>query len=301
MRYGICILPEYTWSEAKPLWQEAQERGFDHAWTYDHLVWGGLPDSPWHSTVATLSAAAMVTDSIKLGTFVASPNFRHPLTFARDIITLDDISGGRMLIGLGAGGDRDSQILGATHTRGERTRRFAEFTELLDRILTTDHVDFAGEFFSTVDARNAPGCVQQPRVPFVMAANGPKAMALAARYGTGWLTTGPPMVGLGESLDLGDRSTQETWWQGVVALSERFGETLDKAVEQGSRTSADVPDRLLALDAAGIPALSSPDFFAEQVGRAADLGFTDVIVHWPRNSSPYRADPDVLDRITLQR
>lgn len=299
MRYGICILPEYSWAEAKPLWQRAEERGFDHAWTYDHLVWGGLPDSPWHSTVATLSAAAMVTDRIKLGTFVASPNFRHPLTFARDIMTLDDISAGRMLIGLGAGGDRDAEILGASYTRGERTRRFAEFTGLLDQILTNDHVNFTGEFFATVDARNAPGCVQRPRTPFVMAANGPKAMALAAKYGSGWLTTGPPVVGLGKSLDTSNRQAHDDWWLGLRQFSERFTEIVDAAIEGGVRDASDVPDRFLSLDATGLPTLSSPDFFAEQVGRAAELGFTDVIVHWPRLAAPYQASVDVLDRITL--
>ncbi|MGB5937318.1 MAG: LLM class flavin-dependent oxidoreductase, partial [Ornithinimicrobium sp.] len=101
MRYGVCILPEYPWGQAEPIWRRAEELGFDHAWTYDHLVWAGLPDAPWHSTVATLTAAAMVTERIRLGTLVASPNFRHPVTVRRDAVTLDDISSGRLLLGRG--------------------------------------------------------------------------------------------------------------------------------------------------------------------------------------------------------
>ncbi len=303
MRYGICILPEYSWPQAEPLWRRAEDLGFDHAWTYDHLVWGGLPDSPWHSTVATLTAAAMVTQRITLGTFVASPNFRHPVTFMRDAITLDDISAGRMLLGLGAGGDLDSGILGAELTRGQRTRRFAEFVDLFDQTLTEDHVNHSGEFFEAVNARNAPGSVQQPRVPFVIAANGPRSMALAARQGHGWLTTGQKKAqpGVGAGAPSNDTESIEQWWAGVAGAAMKFDEIEASAIESGDRRLDAPLDRYLSLDACGVTALSSAEFFAEQAGRAADLGFTDVITHWPRPSDPYRADPAVLEQIDLVR
>lgn len=300
MRYGICILPEYTWSRAEPLWRRAEDLGFDHVWTYDHLVWGGLPDSPWHSTVATLTAAAMVTERITLGTFVASPNFRHPVTFMRDAITLDDISRGRLLLGLGAGGDLDSGILGAELTRGERTRRFAEFVDVLDHTLREDHVDHQGEFFDAVDARNAPGSVQQPRVPFVIAANGPRSMALAARQGHGWLTTGPVKGPSGVDASSNPADAMEQWWAGVADLSATFDDIEAAAIESGERATAGLIRRHLSLDTGGVPALTSAAFFAEQADRAADLGFTDVITHWPRPTDPYKADPAVLDQIDLK-
>lgn len=85
--------------------------GFDHAWTYDHLVWGGLPDSQWFSCVPTLTAAAGVTERIALGAFVVSPNFRHPVSFSREVQTLVDISDGRFLLGLGVGGTPDDTLL----------------------------------------------------------------------------------------------------------------------------------------------------------------------------------------------
>ena len=78
MRFGITILPEHRWTDAAPLWRRAEEYGFDHAWTYDHLVWAGLPDSPWFGALPTLTAAATVTSTMRLGTFVSSPNYRHP-------------------------------------------------------------------------------------------------------------------------------------------------------------------------------------------------------------------------------
>jgi alkanesulfonate monooxygenase SsuD/methylene tetrahydromethanopterin reductase-like flavin-dependent oxidoreductase (luciferase family) len=283
MRFGITILPEYRWSDAAPRWRGAEELGFDHAWTYDHLTWGGLPDSPWYGTTPTLTAAALVTSTIKLGTFVTSPNFRHPLTLTREVLALDDISGGRFLCGIGSGGMIDSTILGGDPLTPRQTvDRLAEFVELLDKLLTTDAVDYQGEYFSTRNARTLPGCVQQPRVPFVMAANGPRSLRLATRYGAGWVTTG------GKSDDF------DTWFETVVDLSRR----LDGVLESEGRDGAEF-DRYLALDSARY-SLSSVSAFEDVVGRAAELGFTDVITHWPRADGVYGGSEDVLEQVALE-
>jgi len=282
MRFGITILPEYRWSDAAPRWRRAEELGFDHAWTYDHLTWGGLPDSPWYGTTPTLTAAAMVTSTIKLGTFVTSPNFRHPLTLTREVLALDDISGGRFLCGIGSGGRIDSTILGGDLLTPRQTvDRLAEFVELLDKLLTTDAVDYQGEYFSTRNARTLPGCVQQPRVPFVMAANGPRSLRLATRYGAGWVTTGR------------NSDDFDTWFESVVDLSRR----LDGVLESEGRDGAEF-DRYLALDSTRY-SLSSVSAFEDVVGRAAELGFTDVITHWPRADGVYGGSEDVLEQVAL--
>jgi alkanesulfonate monooxygenase SsuD/methylene tetrahydromethanopterin reductase-like flavin-dependent oxidoreductase (luciferase family) len=266
------------------MWRGAEELGFDHAWTYDHLVWGGLPDSPWYGTIPTLTAAAMVTSTIRLGTFVTSPNYRHPVTFMRDLLALDDISGGRLVCGIGAGGDIDNVILGGQPlTPRERFDRLSEFTELLDRLLTQDHVSHRGTYFSAVDARTRPGPVQRPRIPFVMAANGPRSLRLAVEYGAGWVTTGPKV----ETLD--------QWW---AALTELVGR-LDQALATVGRDSATL-ERHLNLDSSPQFALSSVGAFEEMVGRAGELGFTDVITHWPRPDGPYLGDVSVLEAVASQ-
>lgn len=283
MRHGICILPEHPWREAEPLWRRAEELAFDHAWTYDHLVWAGLPDSPWHSTVATLTAAAMVTDRIALGTLVASPNFRHPVTLARDVVTLDDISGGRILLGVGAGGDLDAGVLGQQLTRGQRSARFREFVPLLDRLLREHHVSHEGEFYAAVEARN----LTPVRTPLVVAAQGPRAMELAVRYAAGWVTAGSP------SGPWVQRHDVDQWWRSVAEQAERFSEVESSVPERAGATGA--LDRYLTLDAAGPTVLSSVESLTEQVGRAEELGFTDVIVHWPRTDGPYAADLAVLE------
>ena len=278
MRFGIAILPEYGWRDAAPRWRRAEEYGFDHAWTYDHLTWAGLQDSPWYGTTPTLTAAATVTATIKLGTFVTSPNFRHPLALTRDVLAIDDVSDGRFLCGIGAGGSLDATIQGGpTLTPRQRQDRYEEFVKLLDTLLTTDGVDFKGEYYETRNGRTLPGCVQQPRVPFILAGNGPRSLRFAAAHGDGWMTTG----GAGDDLD--------SWFSSVAALSHR----LDDLVEGREF------DRYLSLDTA-IYSLSSAAAFEDVVGRAAALGFTDVIAHWPRAEGVYGGSEDVLEKVATE-
>jgi len=287
VRFGIVILPDQRWTQAARRWRQAEEYGFDHAWTYDHLGWRSLVDGPWFDAVPTLTAAAMVTSRIALGTLVASPNFRHPVSFARQLTALDDISDGRFVFGAGAGaggGSFDNKVLGQPELAPrERGDRFGEFVELLDLLLTTDHVTWAGRYYSAVDARNLPGCVQRPRIPFVIAANGKRSIALAARFGQGWVTTGDRAGGLA------------AWWQSVAEASS----LLDEALAAAGRPSAEVR-RYLSLDASGTFALTSQDYFGDAVGRAGELGFTDVVTHWPRPEGPYAGDESVLEAVAAR-
>ncbi|MDU0290007.1 LLM class flavin-dependent oxidoreductase [Saccharothrix longispora] len=272
MRVGIVILPEDRWWAAEPKWRAAEEYGFAHAWTYDHLGWRTLVDGPWFSAVPTLTAAATVTSTIRLGTFVASPTFRHPVPFARELLTLDDVSDGRLVVGIGAGGaGYDTVVMGgAPPEPAARSARFAEFVELLHHLLVQERTTWRGEHYAAVEARNAPGCVNRPRMPFLIAANGPKAMAVAARYGTGWVTTGPAT------------EDDDAWWAGVARFARRFDDVLDAAGRQPSAV-----DRYLNLDSAPVYSLSSVERFRDAVGRAGELGFTDAVTHWPRADGVY--------------
>ncbi len=277
MRHGIVILPEHRWSEAAPIWRAAEEMGFDHAWTYDHLTWAGLPDSPWFGTMPTLTAAATVTSRIGLGTFVSSPNFRDPVTWLRDILVVDDVSGGRFLCGVGVGGDLDARIIGQPELRTrQRVDRYEEFVLRLQTLLREDHVSYDGDYFSANDARTLPGPVRLP--PMLLAANGPRTLDFAARAGDGWITYGKP-------------ADEPTWWKGLAELSGR----LDEALAKHGRT--DDFERHLSLDGGGAYALSSVEHFQDMVGRAAELGFTDVETHWPRPNGRYAGSRDVLEQV----
>ena len=278
MRFGITILTDLPWAEARARWEAAEAMGFDHAWTYDHLVWGGLPDSPWRGATPTLAAAAGVTTSIGLGTLVSAPNFRHPYLLWRDAQALDDISGGRFLLGVGTGGDLDSRILGVDQLAvKDRVERFYEFTDLLVRLRGEDHVTSEGRWFSTDGARTLP---PTPGVPLLVAANGPRSVRYAARTGDGWVTTGPKA------------DTLEEWFDALATARATF----DQALVAADRDPADVP-RYLNLDAAPAFSLESVGRFEDMTGQAAELGFTDLVTHWPRPDGPYAGSEGVLEAV----
>ncbi|CAM3683041.1 LLM class flavin-dependent oxidoreductase [Kibdelosporangium persicum] len=283
MRVGIEILPEHRWWAAEPKWRAAEEYGFDHAWTYDHLGWRTLVDGPWFGAMPTLTAAAMVTTNLRLGTWVASPNFRHPVPFARELTAVDDVSDGRFILGVGAGGSGyDTTVMGtpAPHSRADR---FAEFVELLDLLLRQDRTTWRGEYYEAIEARNAPGCVQKPRLPFVVAANGPKAMRVAARFGTGWVTTGT------------NHDDMDSWWSSVAEVATRFA-----AVLEGEGRNQATIDRYLNLDAAPEYVLTSVERFRDVLGRAGELGFTDVTVPWPRHDGIFAGSEQLVEDVAAE-
>ncbi|TIC82746.1 LLM class flavin-dependent oxidoreductase [Nocardioides sp. GY 10127] len=282
MRFGVTLLTDLPWAESRPRWIAAEELGLDHAWTYDHLTWGTLPDAPWRDALTTLAAAAALTSRIGLGTAVTAPNFRHPLPLFREVQALDEISEGRFLLGLGVGGDLDAGKLGTPPMPAkERVDRFQEFTDLLLRLRTEDHVDAAGRWFSTVDARTAPTA----STPFVVSGNGPRSLRYAARVGDGWMTTGRPADGL------------DAWFSQLATMVA----TLEEGLVRAGRDPLTFP-RYLLMDAPkafghGVFALESPGLFEEMTGRAAALGFTDLVTHWPRQTEPYRGSEQVLEQV----
>jgi alkanesulfonate monooxygenase SsuD/methylene tetrahydromethanopterin reductase-like flavin-dependent oxidoreductase (luciferase family) len=225
---------------------------------------------------------------------VTSPNFRHPVTLAKELISLDDISNGRITLGIGAGGNGfDATTLLKSDqepwTPRERADRFGEFVPLLDRLLTEDSVSHDGDFYSAHEARNIPGCVQRPRLPFAVAATGPRGMKLAARYGQAWVTTGDPKLyetGSPEQSVQAIRGQAEKLAAACAAVGRDASE-LDKILLTGF-----TPDR-------GRP-LESLDAFVDFAGRHAELGFTDIVIHWPIPDSDFAADEKVFERIAME-
>ncbi|GAB7032199.1 LLM class flavin-dependent oxidoreductase [Streptomyces platensis subsp. malvinus] len=272
------------------MWQRAEELGFHAAYTYDHLSWRSFRDQAWFGALPTLTAAAAATSRLRLGTLVTSPNFRHPVTLAKELISLDDISGGRFTLGIGAGGNGfDATALGQEPwSPRERADRFGEFVPLLDRLLTQDVVTYEGEHYSAHEVRNIPGCVQRPRLPFAVAATGPRGLKLAAKYGQAWVTTGDPKVSNG-----GGSSADSL--EAVRGQCERLG----KACAEIGRDAGDLEKIMLSGFTPDRP-LDSVDAFVDFAGNHAALGFDELVIHWPIADSLFAADLDVFERIATE-
>jgi alkanesulfonate monooxygenase SsuD/methylene tetrahydromethanopterin reductase-like flavin-dependent oxidoreductase (luciferase family) len=225
----------------------------------------------------------MTTTSLPIGTFVASPNFRHPVPFAKELMTLDVMSGGRLQIAIGPGtAGYDAAILGGPPlTPRERMDRYDEFVTLLDLLLAQPRTTWSGDWFSATDAPNVPGPTQQPRPPFVLAANGPRGMRLALRKGQAWATTGTAPFG----------SEPADWWDGVARAARSF--------EALAAAAGDLPHPFRRyLDVGGGPGpVSSVDQLCEHIHRAGELGYTDVVIPWPRRRKPFAGNEKLLEQL----
>ncbi|MBY8886726.1 LLM class flavin-dependent oxidoreductase [Streptomyces sp. PTM05] len=292
MRLSTVILPVRRWHEGgRDEWTAAEDLGFHAAYTYDHLSWRSFRDKAWFGAIPTLTAAAAATERVRLGTLVTSPNFRHPVTLAKELISLDDVSGGRVTLGIGAGGTGfDATALGQDPwSPRERADRFGEFVPLLDRLLTEDAVTHHGTYYSADEARDVPGCVQRPRLPFAVAATGPRGLAIAARHGQAWVTTGDPKIA--------STGTPEESLKAIRGQIDRLGEAcaavgrdvaeMDKIMLAGFTPDGDAPMR-------------SVDAFVDFAGRHAELGITEIAVHAPIPDSVFAADRAVFERIATE-
>ena len=285
MRVGVCIIPTDPWPVAVAQARAVEALGFDHLWTYDHLSWQHYRNEPWFSALPWLTGIAAATDRIVIGTIVCSPNFREPLTLAKDAIALDHVSGGRFVLGVGAGGTGwDSTVYGGDALDpAARTARFGEFVEAVDGLLTHTEYSYRGEHYVINDARTTPGPLQQPRLPLAVAASGPKALALAARFGDAWITIGDPW--------------HDTSATGIERAVRDQSRRLDDACTAISRDPATI-DRIFLTGAGDHRPLASTNAFEAVAGHAANAGITDLVVHHPRADDPYWNDPpEVLAEI----
>jgi alkanesulfonate monooxygenase SsuD/methylene tetrahydromethanopterin reductase-like flavin-dependent oxidoreductase (luciferase family) len=285
VKLSTVVLPSERWPENRAKWLRAEELGFHAAYTYDHLSWRSFRERTWMSMVPLVAAVSEATSTIRLGPLVTSPNFRHPLLLAKDLITLDDVSGGRLTIGVGAGGRGfDAEVFGdAPWSNRERHERFVEFTTALDTLLRENASTIDGLFYPVVDSRQLPGPVQRPRPPLLVSALGPKSISFAAQIGDGWVCVG----GLVES----NMSTEDI----VREQSNRLNDELGRFGRSG-----DVFERLFLDGFNDESPLTSFESFVDWAGRYHALGFTELVIHYPVADSPFDVDPSLFERIATE-
>jgi alkanesulfonate monooxygenase SsuD/methylene tetrahydromethanopterin reductase-like flavin-dependent oxidoreductase (luciferase family) len=285
VRLSTVILPIERWPVSIEKWRRAEALGFHAAYTYDHLSWQRLIDRPWFGAIPTLSAAATATSRLRIGTMVTTPNFRHPVPLAKDLLSIDDVSTGRLIVGVGSGGlGADAMVLGEpAWTPRERTLRFAEFVGLLDELLRSSATTADGDFYRAHDVRMLPGTVQRPRPPLYVAANGDRGMRLAAQYGDGWITLGRSANDDESCLDVVTGQIEAL--DGAIASAGRQPSEFEKVVLDGF--SDDRP-------------LDSLNAFVDWAGRYQDVGITELVIHWPEPNSLFEADMNVFEKVASE-
>jgi probable F420-dependent oxidoreductase len=266
MRIGIQ-LPEVErdvrWPEYVAMARAAEECGFDSIWLGDHLLYDTPERGPWEAWTL-LSALAAVTERVKLGPLVACAGFRPPGVLAKMAATVDEVSGGRLVLGLGAGwNEREFVAYGIPFDR--RVSRFEEAFAIVRGLLAGERVTLHGNFYSADDAVLLPRPAQQ--VPLMIGSNGPRMLAAALPHVSSWNTW---------YVDYGNTA------EGFAALNARISE----AAERAGRDPAEIERSACAhvvLDPANpereleVPPIDGADV-AARVRELGEAGADEVII-----------------------
>jgi probable F420-dependent oxidoreductase len=280
MRFGVT-LPQQG-MEASPealvrAAQQAERLGYDSVWANERLLYPVSPRSRYPGSpdgalpafcrrtftpLETLSYVAAQTSRVALGTGVVNMPLHNPVMLARQLATLDVLSGGRLRVGLGQAWSVDEMEAGGA-VATERGPRADEFLAVLKRVWTTDPADFRGRHFTLPKSILHPKPIQQPHPPIYLGAYAPKALARVGRTADGWLPAGVPLAALGPMMAL---------------------------IRETARAADRDPSALQLITFAfvsilpGSPGQERPDFVGtldeikHDVATARDLGVTEIIL-----------------------
>jgi len=292
-RFQVLCLPNVPWSVLRDRFVRLEALGFESAGLPDHFVDWTNPASPWFESWTALTGLAAATTTLRLATCVTQIPLRNPAMFARQALTLDHVSGGRLEIGLGTGlvGDRSYPMIGvADWEPKERVARLAEYLEIVDRLLRDETTTFEGTYYQVDGAIVNPRPVQAPRPPITVGALGPVMMRHVARRADTWST-----MSFAPSFEVQVAETRER--------VDRLGE----ACAAVGRDPATLGRSYLMFDAEARPRggtygyYESVDRFEEMAGRILELGIRELVIYYPPDERQLptfeRIATDVLPRL----
>jgi probable F420-dependent oxidoreductase len=179
----------FSYQESREVAQQAEETGFDSLWLYDHMLYReeNQPTIGIWECWTFLSALAEATRRVELGTLVVCSSFRNPALLAKMAITLDEVSGGRLILGLGAGWNKpEYQAFGWPFDH--RVSRFEEALQIIHPLLKEGRVDFAGHYYQANDCEIKPLGPRKNGPPIMVGSFGKRMLSLTAKFADLWNT-----------------------------------------------------------------------------------------------------------------
>lgn len=175
------------WADLSAMARMAEELEFDSLWNADHLIYrfeGKEQQGPWECW-SIIAALAAVTTRVEIGPLVACTSFRNPALQAKIADTIDEISGGRLVLGLGAGwNEPDYTAFGYPYDH--RVSRFADAIEIIHGLLRMGKIDFEGAYYNARDCELRPRGPRPEGPPILIGSTAPRMLGLLAKYGDIW-------------------------------------------------------------------------------------------------------------------
>ena len=262
LRFGIVTDQNQPWPTVVERWRLFEALGFDSAWDCDHLVQPSRPSGPYFEAWTLLAGLAVRTERIRIGVLVSCNTFRHPALLAKEALTLDHLSNGRLDLGLGAGWyEPEHRAFGLDFPPpAELVGRFGEAVEIVDSLLRNDSTTYRGRYYQLQEALMRPRPIQQPRPPLLLGAHRSRMLRIVARYAESWNSFG----------------TVDEMRARNAVLDEHCA-----AIGRDPQTIV----RSLYGWAAMMPAdpWASADAFEDMVGRYSEAGVNEFLIDQPRD------------------
>ncbi len=175
------------WRDLREMARLGEDVGFDSLWVCDHLInhWpDGAPRGTWECW-SHLSALAAITERVELGTLVVCTAFRNPALFAKMVDTVEEISNGRLILGIGAGWN-GAEFRAFGYPFDRRVSRFAEALTIISGLLRDGRIDYAGEFYQARDCELRPRGPRPGGPPIMFGSTAPRMLSLMAEHGDAW-------------------------------------------------------------------------------------------------------------------
>lgn len=292
---GLVLPMEEAWTDGStPRWVEIRElairaeaMGFDTVWIPDELLWRPLDGQTrgWWECVAMTGAVAAATSRVKVGTWVMSALHRNPGITAKAVETLDEISGGRFVLGLGSGhAGLQAHAFGLPEDHVHA--RFEEAVEIIVPLLRAGRADFQGTYHAARDLEQRPVGPRPGGIPIMMGAKGPKMLRLAALHADTW------------SWYVEERSELAEFAPRLAALEAACREVSRDPASIGRSAGIIVEptDITGATEALAVPVRGSAEEIADGLREFRAGGFTQIeILLWPRTLAALEAMAPVLE------
>jgi alkanesulfonate monooxygenase SsuD/methylene tetrahydromethanopterin reductase-like flavin-dependent oxidoreductase (luciferase family) len=265
MKFGVIALQDAPWPELIERWQTLEALGIETIWVADHLGYSREPKQPWFEAWSCLTALAHLTEKPRIGPLVSPMTLRNPAMLARTALTVAELSGGRLELGVGSGASAYDHGLAQVPEwpPKERAALFAEWLERLVELLADERL--------------------QPKtpVPLTIAGSGPTILRLAAQHAERWNTFGGFGIGPEEGL----------------RRARKDNGRLDELCAETGRTV--LRSALIGYPFVGETPWRSENVFQDLVGRWQEAGFEELIFFYPVEwgMPEGSVEPDLFERV----
>jgi len=289
MRFGVQIPQEgVPFSAVLDHARAAERLGYDSVWIPDHLrVVAAPPGSPCYEAWTTLTGVLLGTERVVGGPMVACEAFRNPAWLANAAATLDHMSNGRLILGIGAGW-YEGEYLAYGYpwaSGGERVERLGEALEIIARFWRGDGEGFEGRYYKAGGTADAPVPLQQPRPPIWVGGQGPKLLRLVARYADAWNAPVLSPEQLAERVETlkklcesEDRPMVEVTYEGPVWI-DADAERIHARIERNAKADNPTQQTYARTAIAG-----TPDEVTARIRDYAAAGVSHLVCHFGRTT-----------------